>query len=120
MQGPTTEELSLSEEHPKAKKPTAVVDFTSTSTEHTGPNSFKGHGASPPPHGHDAKTPSVTTPLDFLLAGYVGNPLSDWQSLQSQQLPAQQMNLNNVLNPDGPLSEPLATHVPEAGPTGKG
>ena len=109
LQGPTPGEHSLSAEHPKAKKPAAVVDFPSTSTEHTGPNSSKDHGASPTPHGHDAETPSVPTPLDFLLAGYVGNPSSDQQSLQSQQIPAQQMNLNNVINPDGPLSGPLAS-----------
>ena len=109
LQGPTTGEHSLSAEHPKAKKPAAVVDFPSTYMEHTGPNSSKDHGASPTPHGHDTKTPSVPTPLDFLLAGYARNPSSDQQSLQSQQIPAQQMNLNNVLNPDGPLSGPLAS-----------
>ena len=109
LQGPATGEHSLSAEHPKAKKPAAVGDFPSTSMEHTGLNSSKEHGASPTPHGHDTKTPSVPTPLDFLFAGYVGNPSSDQQSLQSQQIPAQQMNLNNVLNPDGPLSRPLAT-----------
>ena len=82
-----------------------MVDFPSTSTEHTGPNSSKDHGASPTPHGHDVKTPSVTTPLDFLLAGFAGNRSSDQQS---QQIPEQQMHLTGVLNPDGPLSGPLA------------
>ena len=77
LQGPTTREHSLSAAHPKAKKPAAVVDFPSTSMEHTGPNSSKDHGASPTPHGHDTKTPSVPTSLDFLLAGYAGNPSSD-------------------------------------------
>ena len=109
LQGPTTGDFSLSAEHPKAKKPAAVVDFPSTSTEHTGPNSSKDHGASPTPHGHDEKTPSVTVPLDFLLAGYAGNRSSDQQSLQSQQIPAQQINLTVVLNPDGPLSGPLVS-----------
>ena len=109
LQGPTTGEHSLSAEHPKVKKPAAVVDFPSTSMEHTGPNSSKDHGASPTLHGHDTKTPSVPTPLDFLHTGYAENPSSDQQSLQSQQLPAQQMNVNNVLNPDGPLSGPLAS-----------
>ena len=77
LQGPTTREHSLSAEHPKAKKPAAVIDFPSTSMEHTGPNSSKDHGASPTPHGHDTKTPSVPTSLDFLLVGYAGNPSSD-------------------------------------------
>ena len=106
LQGTTTGDFSLSAEHLKAKKPAAVVGFPSTSTEHTGPNSSKDHGASPTPHGHDVKTPSVTTPLDFLLAGYAGNRSSDQQS---QQIPAQQMHLTGVLNPDGPLSGPLAS-----------
>ena len=109
LQGPTTGELSLSAEHPKAKKPAAVVDFPSTSTEHTGPNSSKDHCASPTPHGHDEKTPSVTVPLDFLPVDYAGNRSSDQQSLQSQQIPAQQMNQTDVLNPDGPFSGPLAS-----------
>ena len=82
LQGPTTGDFSLSAEHLKAKKPAAVVDFPSTSLEHTGPNSSKDHGASPTPHGHDVKTPSVTTPLDLLLAGYSGNRSSDQQSQQ--------------------------------------
>ena len=106
LQGPSAGDFSLSAEHLKAKMPAAVVDSPSTSTEHTGPTSSKDHGASPSPHGHDEKTPSVTTPLDFLLAGYAGNRSSDQQS---QQIPAQQMHLTDVLNPDGPLSGPLAT-----------
>ena len=54
LQGTTTGDFSMSAEHLKAKKPAAVVDFSSTSTEHTGPNSSKDHGASPT--GHDVKT----------------------------------------------------------------
>ena len=79
LQGLTTGEHSLSAEHLKPKKPAVVVDFSWTSMEHTGPNSSKDHGASPTPHEHAMKTPSVPTPLDFLLVGYAGNPSSDQQ-----------------------------------------
>ena len=103
LQGPTTGDFSLSAEHLRAKKPAAVVDFPSTSTEHM---SSKDHGTSPTPHGHDMKTPSVTTPLDFPPANYAGNRLSDQQS---QHICAQQMHLTDVLNPDVPLSRALAS-----------